>query len=526
MARYEPREIVENLEGEARAPATILEKLKSPLGVLKEHQAVDRVPEGARLRPIKSALSKLMSIVASRQATYNSGNIEIIEALAAEVDRLRRKVQAAEDSPARVFGMSELGAAETARLRGTVEHHFHSVQRNLDHVTRNLGQMAGSVAELVENLELVAGKLDSVNTAQEDFHTQAAGARLDVTRLWTEVGVLYENVEQRADDLWRGLEERDTQLVLNADAARDLHTKVGSAEAGMKELRARILVLGEQIALQQEMLDNMKGAVLPARAGIAGGEAAARAARTPTANGPDDSVSQRQLDLAYLRFQREFRADEADLRARQQSYVTLLRAHLPPREPGARPYALDVACGDGIFVELLARDGWDAEGVDINRAMVKIGTERGLNITEDDAIEYLEAAEQGTLDAVSMFQFVEHLPPAALMRVLRAAFRALKPAGLLLVETINPRTMKSLHWYHLDLSHERLVFPEMLSLLAETAGLSPVEWKGINPVAAEQRLAGGSTADEVSNIAKLNDFLFGDQDYYLLARKPTARVAT
>src|SRR5690606_17438707 len=94
---------------------------------------------------------------------------------------------------------------------------------------------------------------------------------------------------------------------------------------------------------------------------------------------------------------------------------------------------------------------------------------------------------------------------------------ALAPGGVIIMETINPHTIMALRWYFLDLTHERLVFPEMLSLLVETVGLRVVEWKGINPVSEEQRLQLKGAAD--GNIAQLNDLLYGDQDYYLIAQK-------
>src|SRR5690606_36036154 len=155
-----------------------------------------------------------------------------------------------------------------------------------------------------------------------------------------------------------------------------------------------------------------------------------------------------------------------------------------------------------------------------NDAMVKQGLSRSLPIEQHDALAFLDNEQANSYDAITAFQFVEHLQPHDIMRLLKSAYRVLRPHGILVVETINPHTMKALHWYHLDLTHARLLFPEMMELLAETAGFQQVDWKGINPVAESERLTPDGTDTQRENVQKLNQFLFGDQDYYLVARRP------
>ena len=69
----------------------------------------------------------------------------------------------------------------------------------------------------------------------------------------------------------------------------------------------------------------------------------------------------------------------------------------------------------------------------------------------------------------------EHLPPAALQGAARESHRALRPGGLLLLETVNPRSVTGfLEVYNRDLTHERPLHPDTLRFLAAAAGFSDV----------------------------------------------------
>jgi O-antigen chain-terminating methyltransferase len=255
---------------------------------------------------------------------------------------------------------------------------------------------------------------------------------------------------------------------------------------------------------------------------VPGADAVPHAPAAP-APAPGDPAAQRALELAYLRFQREHRGDEVQLRRAQVRYVDVIREALAEGGlNGHAPRLLDVACGDGIFLQLAREAGWETQGVDLNATLVKLGRERGLAIEHEDAIAYLERCGPARFDAMTALQFIEHLEPEALMRLLRAARKALRPGGVLIIETLNPNTLKALHWYFLDLTHARLVFPEMLRLLGETAGFRFERWEGINPAPAEQRLAPAPAADDATraNFDRLNELVYGPQDYYLVLRRP------
>lgn len=567
MAHYNANQIVENIEKvldqenalsptqqnggpagrhrvrrvEEPVPSTFLKLERAIFKVMRQHQSVDKVPEGSRLRFFKKLLARSLRLVSAPQATYNFQNLQALQVLASEIDALRERMRVMETNIIYPFGMVPHENSGASRLGSLVGQHLEQVQRNVGGITRNMEDMSQSLALVLDNLSAVANRLNQLGVTQRDLHAEVSTARLDASRLWTELGLVYESIDDRAEDLWKGLDERDTQLEKNTVAAQFLHNQTSSLETNIKELRARLMVLTEQMTIHQEMLETVQQEVqdsarekrvprtAPPResrgdAPPAQETTAPAAASAPSpATDQNSALLQRQLDLAYLRFQRQYRGDENELRARQKEYITLLEANLQPLPEGEKRSLLDVACGDGIFVELAAEHGWTAQGVDINEVMIKQGRQRGLNIEQDDAFAYLEKLAPKSHDVISMFQFVEHLSPEAIMKLLKLAYRGLKPGGLVLIETINPHTLKALHWFHLDLTHERLIFPEMLALMAETTGFFSVEWKGINTVAEKERLRVEGTDTEKSNLKKLNDALFGAQDYYFLGRRPTGQ---
>ena len=76
-----------------------------------------------------------------------------------------------------------------------------------------------------------------------------------------------------------------------------------------------------------------------------------------------------------------------------------------------------------------------------------------------------------------------------LQALLRESHRALRPGGLLLLETVNPRSVVGfLEVYNRDLTHERPLHPDTLSFLAAAAGFTDVRVELRSPVDPAARL--------------------------------------
>lgn len=543
---------------------------------LRQHQRVDHVPGGTRLAFLKKIVMRLMRVVSGPQAAFNYFVYSAFEVIAQHLDTVRRRVNQYEgahrrdkaDTAVKVAGIHQ--AVEVLETRLSEE-----VLSLRAAVNTTLERMAGDFETRLAQVD-ARGRLD-------DFDNRIAQIKLFTEEHARHSRDLSEKAFQSSRDMvesiWKGLEERDVQLLNTTKGVQTCHLQISKLENDTREAQARLLVLNEQINIQLDLLEKMRTQLerkhaeqLAATEGIAGVAPIASASSTgapaapavsPAAPSPaapqvrtfespyipalessrsrpgegippslapslsepsSPSLEAHQVDLAYLRFQRQYRGDEAMLKERQQQYVDLIVRHLEGEKPAAAPgrrRLLDLACGDGFFLDLWrGREGWDVHGVDISAAMIRLGRGAGLSLEQADAFAYLESGPEKSWDAITSFQFIEHLDKAELVRLMRGCKRALKPGGLLLFETLNPHSMISHKWFHLDLTHKRLIFPEMAGLLLESLGMRVLETTAVSEVHESEKLQLLGDARLQANFDRLNEFLYAKQDYYILAQRP------
>jgi SAM-dependent methyltransferase len=166
---------------------------------------------------------------------------------------------------------------------------------------------------------------------------------------------------------------------------------------------------------------------------------------------------------AYAAFEDLFRGPAERVAESQRPYLPLLREHQP---------VLDVGCGRGELLTLLAAEDVAAQGVDSDAGMVERCRAQGLEVALGDANEYLEGVAERSLGAVFSAQVIEHLPHPELRRMFALALRALRPGGLWIAETVNPHRVASLKTFWVDLTHQHPIFPEVALALCGISGFS------------------------------------------------------
>jgi SAM-dependent methyltransferase len=216
---------------------------------------------------------------------------------------------------------------------------------------------------------------------------------------------------------------------------------------------------------------------------------------------------------ASLRFSASLRGDSPEITGRVSEYLDRLREQGP---------VLDLGCGRGELLEVLRDAGIVARGVDSDPAMVAACRRRGLEAVEGDVLAELASTPAGTLGAVVAIHLVEHLAAASWMGLIESAAHALRPGGILIVESPNPETLRvggGLFW--LDPTHHAPVHPQAVALAAEAVGLEVVETRYMRPFPAEQALARPGQGDDLHELAsRLDSWLSGPRDFVLIARKP------
>ncbi len=163
----------------------------------------------------------------------------------------------------------------------------------------------------------------------------------------------------------------------------------------------------------------------------------------------------------YAAFEDLFRGSAARVLEGQRPYVDLLRDRQP---------VLDVGCGRGELLALLAEEGIAASGVDSDAGMVARCRALGLDVACADAGEHLRGLPDGQLGTIFSAQVIEHLPYRELIDMLELALRKLRPGGLLIAETVNPHRIASLKTFWVDPTHQHPIFPEVALALCAIAG--------------------------------------------------------
>ncbi len=271
------------------------------------------------------------------------------------------------------------------------------------------------------------------------------------------------------------------------------------------------------------------GPVITATGGsiTAGGSPATGAVRAAPEAAVD--LARAREEHAYFELERRYRGTEEEIRGRIAAYLPYLAAGGP---------ALDLGCGRGEALALLRDHGIAARGVDGSARMVAACRERGLDASQGDLFAALAAAPAASLGAVLSFHVVEHLPIGELDRLVRLAWRALRPGGVLILETPSPLSLVvAARNFWLDPTHVRPVHPESLRLLYELAGFDPVERLDLRPFPADERLPEIDLARlpaeqrELADAANrlrdhLDELLYGCQDFGLIGYKPAAPGAS
>ena len=117
-------------------------------------------------------------------------------------------------------------------------------------------------------------------------------------------------------------------------------------------------------------------------------------------------------------------------------------------------HVLDIGCGRGEWLELLKKERIQARGVDRNRVFVEQCRRIDLEVEEQDALAYLGSVPDRSLSVITSFHLVEHLGFEELIRLLDEMIRALKPGGLLILETPDPENfMVGSYSFYADPTH-------------------------------------------------------------------------
>jgi O-antigen chain-terminating methyltransferase len=220
------------------------------------------------------------------------------------------------------------------------------------------------------------------------------------------------------------------------------------------------------------------------------------------------------LDPLYLAFEDQFRGSREEIRDRLLDYVPLML------DAGAGTddrMILDIGCGRGEWLELMKDEGLTAKGLDLNSVLVAQCREKGFEVDENDALKYLRSLPDNSLGAITSFHLIEHLDFETRVALFDESVRVLKPGGVALFETPNPRNLLvgSCNFWA-DPTHLRPLYPETHQFLMEYRGFCKVELLFLHPHEGQQRLP----EEEAPQLAsRLNEVFSCARDYAIVGYK-------
>jgi SAM-dependent methyltransferase len=217
------------------------------------------------------------------------------------------------------------------------------------------------------------------------------------------------------------------------------------------------------------------------------------------------------LDELFASFADEFRGGREEVKEGLKVYLPLLKA------AEIENNILDIGCGRGEWLELLKEEGLNGRGVETNRLMCERARERGLEVIEEDALAHLRNLPGGSLNAVTGFHFIEHLPFEILIELFDEIARTLRPNGLVIFETPNPKNLVvgACNFYS-DPTHVKPLFPETVRFILSNRGFVDVRVEYVNPV------GGSPFKDESESSKALDSWFYSPRDFAVIGRKPQA----
>jgi SAM-dependent methyltransferase len=228
------------------------------------------------------------------------------------------------------------------------------------------------------------------------------------------------------------------------------------------------------------------------------------------------------FEQLYEDLEDQFRGKREDVQAKLQPYLADIIA-----TDGPGP-VIDVGCGRGEWLEVLASAGIESYGVDYNGVVVERCVAQGLDVREADALVHLREIPGGSARAITSFHVAEHLSLDTLIGLVDAALLALAPGGILIFETPNPTNVNvGAASFYLDPTHLKPLHPQFLQFLVIQRGFASAEVRYLNaedgPTLTVDDLAPNGELERSQELVdRINWSLAGPLDYGVVARKARA----
>ena len=112
--------------------------------------------------------------------------------------------------------------------------------------------------------------------------------------------------------------------------------------------------------------------------------------------------------------------------------------------------ALDIGCGQGTFLQLLKREGWECHGTELTLESSSRASRSGISVSVGEIDE--NRFPLHSFDLITLWHVLEHLSEP--LKTLKTITRLLKKGGILAISTPNIDSLQAGvgrgQWFHLD----------------------------------------------------------------------------
>lgn len=353
------------------------------------------------------------------------------------------------------------------------------IRKTVDELDRRLDELQSAMPDIQQIVERLSDLRQVIQQMPAIVARLSDLERADQRRMSQEIPSLV----QRLADLESGKQQVD-DVAQQVRSLQEKQVELGERIRGFGELNSLIAALGDSLQRLNQLKDLRSEIDILSR----------RLARIepPTVDGDD----------FYASLEDHFRGSTEEIRSRQQHNVV----HVETAGAGtAEAPILDLGCGRGEWLGLLRDRGLVARGIDTNEVFLERCRRDRLPVQRDDAIRHLEMIAPASLGAITGFHIIEHMTANEQVRLVQLAFRALRPGGILILETPNPEhlSVAALRFY-LDPTHVRPVPAPLLEFMARQAGFGEIQIERRAPSGDGEAAQGWSRF----------------QDYAIIARRP------
>lgn len=177
----------------------------------------------------------------------------------------------------------------------------------------------------------------------------------------------------------------------------------------------------------------------------------------------------------YSAFEEQHRGSRELIKTRLKVYLPYIKL-LKEVSSDEQIRAIDLGCGRGEWLELLAQLNVAAHGVDLDEGMLKACDQLGLIVATGEAVAALKALPDNSYSLITAFHLVEHMPFSDLQTLVSESLRVLTPGGLLILETPNPENIAvGTTNFYIDPTHQRPIPQQLLAFLPEFYGYCRVK---------------------------------------------------